>query len=1019
MPLFRWRSSSWQPKRQERALAACRHFETLEDRLALSAASLTDDVSDLSTATTDVYDSAGEVAAPASSPSVVGMTPAQIRQAYGFDDVAYDGTGQTIAIVVAYDNPKLVNSTDTNYATSDLALFNDQFGLPDPPSFTKLNQLGQSGPLPSVDPAGPGNASWAAEAAMDVQWAHAIAPGASIVLIECNSPNLADLLVGVDTAASIPGVSVVAMSWGAAEFSTEASFDFIFSPTLRPNVSFVAATGDTGSPGTWPAYSPNVLAVGGTYLVLNPDDSYLGENSWPGSGGGTSQYITQPLYQIGFQSTGKRTIPDVALNASPTSGVAVYDSYNDIGGGPWNKLGGTSFGCPVWAGLIALANQARVAAGGSNLTGATQTLLAIYALPASDFHDITTGSNGGFTAGPGYDQVTGRGTPKAELVVADLAGYQMASRLAISAQPPAISVAGNSFGLTVRVNDSVGTLMTSYNGNVTVSLANNPTGATLGGTVTVAAVNGIATFTGLSITKAGSGYTIQASASGLSSITTSAFSITPAALSKLGVTSLPASVAAGAAFAVAVAGQDVYGNTISSFNGLVSLALDNNPGGGILAGTLTATATSGVANFPGLSINEPASGYTLRATSAGLTDAVSVGFTVANVPPVAAIAGPTTVARGATQTYLLTATDNSPSDQAGQFTFVINWGDGSPIDTVTGPSGTPVTHVFDIAGANNVSVTATDGHGGTSATAVAPVNVQGFQLAANQQNPTLTDLIWNGTSHNDQVKFEQLAPNTVRVTEILVNGVVTDRATVYNVVTGRVIANGYDSNDALDAAGLTTIKATLNGGAGNNTIYGGQAGDVLIGGSNGGEGFQGNNVVVGGAGDDTIYGNDLVAMKGASGGNNVITGGGGNDTIYGNYGTNPTGDGGEGGQNVIIGGTGADTIYASQQVDGAEGGQGSILVGGSTTLDAVALQYVLSEWISSDTYADRIAKINGSLPGGANGSNYLIAGGTVFNDGAIDQLFGDTNGSKHWYLPTLAQDVASRTKAGETITNVP
>ena len=143
-------------------------------------------------------------------------------------------------------------------------------------------------------------------------------------------------------------------------------------------------------------------------------------------------------------------------------------------------------------------------------------------------------------------------------------------------------------------------------------------------------------------------------------------------------------------------------------------------------------------------------------------------------------------------------------------------------------------------------------------------------------------------------------------------------------MTGRVIATGDAGNDTLDAAGLLTTSATLNGGAGSNTIFGGQAGDILIGGSNGGEGKQGGNVIIAGNGNNTIYGNDAVGAEGSTGGNNLIIGGTGNDTIYGTYGSvvNSKGqpsNGGEGGQNLIVGNGGSDTIYASQQAERRRG----------------------------------------------------------------------------------------------------
>ena len=382
-----------------------------------------------------------------------------------------------------------------------------------------------------------------------------------------------------------------------------------------------------------------------------------------------------------------------------------------------------------------------------------------------------------------------------------------------------------------------------------------------------------------------------------------------------------------------------------------------------------------------------------------------------NVTAMAGIDGPQEALRGVTQTYTLTAND-TPDELAAGFTFTINWGDGSAVQTVSGASGVQVTHTFNSAGSLNVSVTAADQNGITSAPATLGVQVDAVQLSPDAQNPALIDLDWGGTSGNDQVQFTQVTSTTIRVTETMLNGATVNNVQDFSGITGRVVASGDAGDDQLDARGLLTTQATLDGGAGNNTIYGGSAGDILIGGSNGGEGKQGNNVIIAGNGDNTIYGNGMTAQKGATGGDNLIIGGSGNDTIYGNFGTNPTGNGGEGGQNLIVGGGGSDTIYASQVTDGAEGGHGSILIAGTTTLNQLALESVLEEWWSTDTLATKIADITGTgTTTGSNGINFLQPGVTVLGDGSVDQLFSDTNGSANWLLLSLSQDTANRVKA--------
>jgi subtilisin-like proprotein convertase family protein len=357
----------------------------------------------------------------ASAPPGGSITPAQMRQAYNVNQITFgnivgDGTGQTIAIIDAYDYPT---------AYSDLQTFDATFGLPDPPSFRRVAQDGSQN-FPPVDPAynGTGNLTWETEEALDIEWAHAMAPGANILLVEANDSSWANLVQKAAVwAADQPGVSVVSMSWGSGEFFSETSYDTYFTtPTGHNGVTFVASTGDSGQPGTYPAFSPNVVAVGGTTLTLN-GSSYGSETGWSGSGGGVSLFESQPSYQKGVvtQSSTQRTVPDLAMDADPNSGVPVYDSFDFGTSGGWFQVGGTSLAAPMVSGLIAIANQGRALAGLPTLNGRSQTLPALYSLSASDFHDITTGNNGS-PAGPGYDTVTGLGTPIANLLVPGVAG---------------------------------------------------------------------------------------------------------------------------------------------------------------------------------------------------------------------------------------------------------------------------------------------------------------------------------------------------------------------------------------------------------------------------------------------------------------------------------------------------------------------------------------------------------------------------------------------------------------------
>jgi len=480
-------------------------------------------------------------------PFPIGYGPQDIQTAYGignikFGSVTGDGSGQTIAIVDAYDDPSFVNKSDPNFAASDLAQFDSQFGIPDPPNFTKVNEHGQTTGLPGTDPAGAGNVNgnWEIEEALDIEWAHAVAPGASIVLVEATDDSNANLFTAIATAADYPGVSVVSMSWGLTETSGELSLDSTFmTPQGHQGVTFVAASGDSGgfvpnsngqpttTPGVlYPAASPNVVGVGGTTLNLNADSTYNSETAWSLSGGGTSLYEPEPKFQQGVQTTTFRTVPDVAFDADPNTGVAVYDSYNDTdNSGPWVGVGGTSLGAPAWSALIAIANQGRVLAGGTTMDGPSQALPALYAISPTDFNDITSGSNGVFSAGPGYDEVTGMGSPKADILVPDLATYGTASQLVVTAQPPSNVIAGDSFGVVVAAETSQGFVDPAFNGTMTIALGANPGQSTLGGTLTVTAYHGIGVFDGLSLNNNGGGYTLQVTSS-FPTITTATFNVT-------------------------------------------------------------------------------------------------------------------------------------------------------------------------------------------------------------------------------------------------------------------------------------------------------------------------------------------------------------------------------------------------------------------------------------------------------------------------------------------------------------
>src|SRR5580700_2221840 len=328
-----------------------------------------------------------------------GYTPQQMLHAYGVDQIPNQGAGQIIGIVDGFDYPSV---------ESDLGVFTTQFNLP---ACTKAN-----GCLTVIYATGtkpPPNAGWSGETSLDVQWAHAIAPQAKILLVEAPNGTVKALLEAVPVAVQ-NGATTVNMSWGTNnEPPNEQKMDPLY--FNDPSVTYINASGDSGiNLFGYPGASPLVVGAGGTTLKLDSNGNILNEVAWSGSGGGESVYLPEPSYQEGAQSSGKRGVPDVAYDANPATGVPVYDSE----AGDWGQIGGTSASSPQWCAIVAIANSIRAGMGKGTI--GTNFLNVVYANPAA-FHDITKGSNGTCgtecDAGPGYDFVTGLGSPMAPQVV--------------------------------------------------------------------------------------------------------------------------------------------------------------------------------------------------------------------------------------------------------------------------------------------------------------------------------------------------------------------------------------------------------------------------------------------------------------------------------------------------------------------------------------------------------------------------------------------------------------------------
>lgn len=312
-----------------------------------------------------------------------GMSPSDVKHAYNLPDTGGKGT---IAIIGAYDDASI---------ESDLAVFSKQFGLA---SCTTKNGCFEKHKMSSSVKSDSG---WAMETTLDVEWAHAIAPNAKILLVEATTPSGANLLSAIDYAAKRTDVVSVSMSWGGSEFPEEVSYDSHFKSVS--NAVFFASSGDDGTGASWPASSPMVVGVGGTTLTLKADGSFSTEKAWNGSGGGISAYESEPAYQKSYnipKANGMRAIPDVSYDADPSTGFSIYRK------GSWQVVGGTSAGAPQWAAIAALGSGA----GNSNFyTDKASNKSTSY------FRDITSGTNGscGYlcTARTHYDYVTGLGSP--------------------------------------------------------------------------------------------------------------------------------------------------------------------------------------------------------------------------------------------------------------------------------------------------------------------------------------------------------------------------------------------------------------------------------------------------------------------------------------------------------------------------------------------------------------------------------------------------------------------------------
>jgi subtilase family serine protease len=393
------------------------------------------------------------------SPDTTCYDPYQMRTAYGLDKLiasGYDGAGHTIVIVDAFQSPTLAH---------DLGTFTLFYGLP----AANLTQIAPDGLTP-FDPTNASMVSWASEITLDVEWAHATAPAANIVLVLAKSNQDEDILNALKYAVDHNLGDVISMSFGENESCVDplllSGYHDVFADATRKSITLFASSGDQGAAQqtcngeSWiravssPASDALVSGVGGTELhaarycltalgcdpaANPPTGTYQSEIVWSefgseATGGGVSVLFDEPPYQKSAVKSEARGVPDVSYNAAILHGVLVYWSgANPATDAGFYLFGGTSAGSPPWAGITVIANQVA----GHRLGFLNKAFYQIRQTPPNygpSFHDITSGNNSvietdadgndvviaGFVAGTAWDATTGVGSPKVDGIVGRL-----------------------------------------------------------------------------------------------------------------------------------------------------------------------------------------------------------------------------------------------------------------------------------------------------------------------------------------------------------------------------------------------------------------------------------------------------------------------------------------------------------------------------------------------------------------------------------------------------------------------
>ena len=409
---------------------------------------------------------------PNAIPAGVGSGPSQLQSAYALTSAsASNGAGRTVALVDAFDYPN---------AASDLASYRSAAGLP-AANFTKVNQNGQTSPLPS-----PASASddWNVEAALDMDMVSAVCPLCSIVLVEAQDDTSNGLFTAQTAAANLAGY--ISNSWGGSESSSETSMDSQFF-THASGIVTTASAGDSDFAAgvIYPAASPKVVSVGGTALNTASNSRGWTESVWnttqgsEGTGSGCSTVEAKPSWQAALSlpaGCNNRIDNDVAADADPNTGVAVFDTSNGQPG--WIEVGGTSASSPMLAAMYALGGNA----------GATPAQ-DIYT-HTGNFFDVTSGNDGTCspsylcTAGTGYDGPTGIGTPNG------IAGLQTGggggNTVSVTNPGSQSSTVGTAVSLQIHATDSAGAALTYSATGLPTGLSINSSSGLISGTPSAA-----------------------------------------------------------------------------------------------------------------------------------------------------------------------------------------------------------------------------------------------------------------------------------------------------------------------------------------------------------------------------------------------------------------------------------------------------------------------------------------------------------------------------------------------------